>query len=125
MKHEELEQISHYVTEKAAQGLVVDHELAAAKIHRALAMRIIKSSKSKYYQYALEHFQRAKELYEQNGQDREWSFIVARIREDHSRKCSFIGAFETIAAGKKLESPESFESRVQKRWRKQISEFKE
>lgn len=124
VKHEELEQISHYVTEKAAQGLVVDHEWAAAKIYRALAMRIIKSSKSKYYQYALEHFQRAKELYEKSGQDREWSFIVARVREDHSRKYSFIGAFEAIAAGEKLESPESFESRVQKRWRKQISEFK-
>jgi len=121
-KHEELEEISHYVTEKAGDGLIRNHKQAAAKIYRALGMRIIKSGKSKYYQYALEHFQKAKELYEKNDQNRKWSSVVAIVRKNHSRKYSFINDFETIATGGNLESPESFESRVQKRWKKQISE---
>lgn len=123
-KHEDLEQISHYVTEKAAKELTMNHKQAAAKIHRALGMRIIKSGKSKYYRYALEHFQKAKELYEKSGQNRKWSSVVASVRENHSRKYSFISNFEAIAAGGNLETPESFESRVQKRWKKQISEYK-
>jgi len=122
VKHEDLEQISHYVTEKAAKGLVRNHTQAAAKTRRALGMRIIKSGKSKYYQYALEHFQKAKELYEKSGQNQKWLSLVGIVRKNHSRKHSFTADFEAIVTGGKPEQPESFESRVQKRWRKQISE---
>ena len=119
-KHENIEKIGHYVTEGGAKGLVRNHKPSAAKIYRALGMRIIKSGKSKYYQAALEHFQKAKELYEKSGQNQKWSSIVAIVRKNHYRKYGFINDFETIVTDGKLESAESFESKVQKRWKRQI-----
>ena len=120
-KHKDLEQVSHYVTEKAAKALARKHIPAAAKIYRASGMRIIKSGKSKYYQYALEHFREAKKLFEKSGQNRKWSALVGNVRKNHSRKYGFIGNFEAIVSGKKPKSPESFESRTKKRWKQQTS----
>lgn len=120
-KHEDLEEIGHYITERAAKALAKKHIPAAAKIYRALGMRIIKSGKSKYYLYALEHFRETRKLYEKSGQNQKWSAIVANLRKNHSRKYSFIGYFEAIVSGKTPESPDSFESRVKKRWKKQTS----
>jgi len=85
-------------------------------------MRIIKSGKSKYYQYALEHFQKAKGLYEKTGEKQKWSALVGIVRKNHSRKYSFISDFEAVVAGNKPKSPESFESRAKKRWKKQTSD---
>ena len=116
-KHEELERIGHYVTENAAKALAKRHIPAAAKIYRALGMRIIKSGKSKYYQYALEHFREARKLYEKSGQNRKWSAIVGNVRKNHSRKYSFIGDFEDIVSDKKPKTPDSFESKAKKRWK--------
>ncbi|UCE08291.1 MAG: hypothetical protein JSW07_09830 [bacterium] len=118
---EQLEDLSHFTTEKAAKGLAKKHGLAAAKIYSALGMRILKKAKSKYYQYALEHFRRANKLYEKVGRDRLWMDLVERVRQDHSRKYSFIGDFEKIVAGRPLKRQESFETRALKRWKKQIS----
>ena len=50
-----------------------------------------------------------------------WLSLVDRVRQDHSRKYSFIGDFEEIAAGKRPEPPESFEKRARKRWKKQTA----
>ena len=121
VKHEDLEHISHYVTEKAAKILTKTYPHTAAKIHRALGMRLVKAGKSKYYQYALEHFQKAKTLYEKSGRQQEWSTLVDNVRKNHARKYSFINRFEAIASGKTLKSPDSFERRIQKRWQKQTS----
>lgn len=120
-KHEELEDVSHYYSEGAAKGLAKHHKQAAAKVYRALGMRIVKAGKSKYYQHALAHLQKARKLYEKTGQAEQWQSIVCMIRRDHSRKSSFIGPFEVIAAGGKQDSPASFERIVQKRWKKQTS----
>ena len=121
---DELEKISHYTTEKAAKGLTRKHAQAAAKIYAALGMRIIKSGKSKYYGYALEHFRNSKKLYEKAGCEQMWLALVDRVRKDHSRKYSFIGDFEEIAAGHRPELPESFEKRAKKRWEKQTLKLK-
>jgi len=118
---EQLEELSHYTTEKAAKGLVKKHGMAAAKIYSALGMRILKKGKSKYYRYALEHFRNTCKLYENAGRDQLWMDLVERVRRDHSRKYSFIGDFERIVAGHPLKKPESFETRALKRWKKQIS----
>lgn len=115
-----LEQFSHHTTEKAANGLAKKHELAAAKICSALGMRIVKKGKSKYYQYALEHFRKACKLYEKAGRDQLWIDIVEKVRRDHSRKYSFIGYFEEIVDRRPQKRPESFEKRALKRWKKQI-----
>jgi uncharacterized Zn finger protein len=118
---EQLEELSHFTTEKAAKGLNKKHGLAAAKIFSALGMRIVKKGKSKYYQYALEHFRKACKLYEKAGRNQLWIDIVERVRRDHSRKYSFIGYFEEIVDRRPLKKPESFETKALKRWKKQIS----
>ena len=118
---EQLEELSHFTTEKAAKGLAKKHGLAAAKIFSALGMRILKKGKSKYYQYALEHFRKAGKLYRKAGRDLLWMDLVEIVRRDHSRKYSFIADFEKIVDLRPLKKPESFETRAQKRWKKQIS----
>jgi uncharacterized Zn finger protein len=116
---EQLEGLSHFVTEKAAKGLAKKHGLTAAKIYAALGMRIVKKGKSKYYQYALEHFRTACKLYEKVGRNQLWTDIVERVRRDHSRKYSFIPDFEEIVDRRTQKRPESFEIRALKRWKKQ------
>jgi tetratricopeptide (TPR) repeat protein len=118
---EQLEELSHYTTEKAAKGLTKIHGLAAAKIYSASGMRILKKGKSNYYRYALEHFRMVQKLYKKAGRDQFWIELVERVRRDHSRKYSFIPDFEKLVAGRPLKKPESFKTRAKKRWKKQIS----
>jgi tetratricopeptide (TPR) repeat protein len=122
VEHDKLEQISHYITEKAAKGLAKKHCRAAAKIYGAMGMRILKKRKSKYYWHALEHFRKTGKLYKKAGHEQVWVSLVDRVRKDHSRKYSFIGDFEKIVEGRVPESPETFEKRVRKRWVKQTSD---
>jgi tetratricopeptide (TPR) repeat protein len=118
---EALEGVSHYVNEPVAKALARRHPLAAAKIHCALAMRIVVAGKSKYYTYALEHLEQAKKLYEKNGQEESWQSLVARLRQDHSRKHSLMGGFEAIVAGRPTSRSRSFEQRMRTKWKKQSS----
>jgi hypothetical protein len=60
-------------------------------------------------------------LYKKAGRDQLWLDLVGRVRRNHSRKYSFIPDFEKIVAGRPLKKPESFKTRVLKRWKKQIS----
>ncbi|MDD4890520.1 MAG: hypothetical protein PHU85_11385 [Phycisphaerae bacterium] len=118
---EELEGISHYSTEKAATSLEPRHGLAAAKLRYAMAMRILDAGKSKYYPAALEHLRAARDLYGKGGQEPAWQSVVARVREDHSRKRGFMSSFEEIVAGDDRPAAESFEDRARRRWRDQTS----
>ncbi len=93
VEHDKLEQISHYITEKAAKGLAKKHCQAAAKIYGAMGMHILKKGKSKYYRYAQEHFRRARKLYKKVDHEQMWASLVDRVRKNHSRKYSFIGDF--------------------------------
>ena len=121
-KHEDLESISHYSTEKAAQGLERKYPTEAAKIYRAMGKRIVKAKKSKYYGAALSHFLKTKKLYLDIGRREEWLSLVENVRRDHYRKYSLMGDFEELVSGNYPESPESFEERTRKRWEKQISD---
>jgi tetratricopeptide (TPR) repeat protein len=118
---EEIEQISHYVTEKAANGLVTKHASAALKVYCALGTRILKAGKSKYYQHALKHFREAKRLAGKSSQERLWQDAVDEIRTQHSRKYGFIADFENLVAGTPRQPVEPFEERARKRWKKQTS----
>jgi uncharacterized Zn finger protein len=60
--HQELESPSHHVTENVATELARQHRAAAARIYRALALRLLKAGKSKYYGFALEHLRPAHRL---------------------------------------------------------------
>jgi tetratricopeptide (TPR) repeat protein len=117
-KDEELESLSHYQTEPAARGLKQKHFPAAAKVYRALAMRILKAGKSKYYSIAIKHFKELRILYKKIGCEKEWSSLVESIRKGHSRKYSFINKFEKMLSG---EYPKSFVEKARKRWERQIS----
>ncbi len=122
--HEELESLSHYVTEKAASGLARKHPAAAAKIYRALALRILKAGKSKYYAFALAHLRTAKRLYEGLGDHAEWRAIIDEVRRDHARKRGFMTSLEEIVSGRAPKRLESFAERTRRRWREQTSRRK-
>ena len=98
------------------------HPPAAAKIYRALAMRILKAGKGKYYSFALEHLRPAKRLYDKLGERGQWHTIVDEIRRDHARKRGFVAAFEDIAEGRKVKPPESFADRSRRRWKQQTTD---
>ena len=118
----DIEKISHYILEEAATNFVEDHLLAAAKIYRALGMRIVKRGKSKHYRIALEHLEKAKQLYIESDEEANWFSLVEIIRKDHSRKYSFIGDFEKVVTGDylKYKTRNSFKERTRRRWEKQI-----
>jgi tetratricopeptide (TPR) repeat protein len=96
----ELEAMSHYTTEPAAKRLAGPHPDAAAKVYRALGMRILNAGKSQYYWAALADFQEAKRCYAQAGLVHEWEALVLEVRRAHFRKYGFMPGFERIAASK-------------------------
>ena len=119
-KTSELESLSHYCTEPAAKGLAKNAPLAAAKLYRALGLRIVNAGKSKYYGAALNHFEQARDLYWGAGCASEWEELVQIVRTAHSRKSGFLSAFDQIVSGK-FRPPPSFADRAQKQWRKLAS----
>ncbi len=113
----ELEAQSHYCTEPAAEGLKKRDPLAAAKLHRALGLRIVNAGKSKYYREALEHFEKCRDLYCAAGQPAEWNAVVQFVRTAHFRKSGFVSAFEKIVSGKSGRLP-GFAEQAQDRWKR-------
>ena len=105
-----LEDLSHYRTEPAAKKLESRDREAAAKLYRALGLRILNSRKSKYYDEALDHFDRARECLV-----KEWDSLVSKVRSDHGRKTSFIGRFEVLLSRGTLPKAPSFLERARKR----------
>lgn len=110
---QELEDLSHYTTEPAAAHLEKDHPAVAARLHRALALRILNARKSKYYAAALTNLERAKTCFQRAGKTDEWTLLLASLRKDHSRKIWFIQQLEKLEAG--LTEP-TFLERVRRRW---------
>lgn len=88
----------------------------AAKVYRALGMRILNARKSKYYDAALLNFEDAKRCYERSGLHREWAALVADVRRAHHRKAGFMGAFERLIAGQAPSDEPSFLARARSRW---------
>lgn len=116
----ELEAVSHYSLEPAAKGLTKPEPLAAAKLYRALGLRIVNAGKSKYYDEALRHLQKACDLYGKVGEVSEWEGLVQMVRTAHSRKVGFLVAFERIVAGEPPRSS-SFGSQARERWKRLTS----
>ena len=116
----ELEVLSHYCTEPAAKGLAKRDALAAAKLHRALGLRIVNVGKSKYYSEALGHFEEARDLYHEAGHPEEWTAVVKFLRTAHSRKSGFLSDFEVIVTRKSKRVP-SFAKEAQAKWKRLAS----
>jgi tetratricopeptide (TPR) repeat protein len=120
LKPSELEALSHFCTEPAAKGLARRDTLAGAKLYYALGSRILHAGKSKYYGAALEHFEKARDLFRQAGRSSEWQVLAAGVRTANFRKKGFLAEFELIISGKSKRSP-SFAKQAQQRWKRMSS----
>ncbi len=116
VKVADLERLSHYVTEPAAERLAKPHPAVAAKLFRALCMRILKAGKSNYYLEALSNLKKARDCYGKVGLDTEWHALTDEIRRDHKRKSSFMPGFERIVAGTDSAREPSFLDRARQRY---------
>lgn len=112
----ELEGLSHYLTEPAARRLAKIHPDVAAKLYRALGMRILNAKKSKYYSAALSNFANAKRCYERAGLKSAWQAVVAEVRGAHQRKVGFLADFNRLVTGKGSREEPSFLDRARSRW---------
>lgn len=112
----QLENLSHYVTEPAAERLAKSHPGVAARVFRALCMRIIDAGKSRYYDAALSNLEKAKSCYQRAGLDAQWQALVAEIRQCHHRKSGFMPGFERIVRGAGPGKEPSFLDRARGRW---------
>jgi tetratricopeptide (TPR) repeat protein len=112
----ELEGLSHYVTEPAAKHLARTHPAVAAKVFRALCVRILYAAKSKYYHEALANLEEARRCYQAAGLDERWRELVTEIRREHHRKSGFMPGFEAIVAGKRARIEPSFLDRARTQW---------
>jgi len=63
----ELEQVSHHVLEPAAQMLQKAHADSAARLWRAMGMRIVNAGKSRYYQAAPRKLRAGQAVLRQGG----------------------------------------------------------
>jgi hypothetical protein len=117
----ELEDISHYTMEPAAEGLAKAHPDAAAKVYVALGFRILNAKKSKYYAAAIRDLQKAKRCYQRGDLDKDWNVVVATIRSEHRRKVGFMSDFEQVVSGEADHPKPSFLDKAQERWRQQRS----
>jgi uncharacterized protein DUF6880 len=112
----QLESLSHYTTEPAAQRLSNSHPALAARLFRAMCIRILAAGKSKYYSAALSNIGKAKACYEKAGLDAQWQALAAEIRRDHHRKPGFMPGFERILRGSKTSAEPSFLDLAKRRW---------
>lgn len=114
---DELEGMSHYTTEPAAEMLADGHPALAARVFRALGLRILNAKKSKYYGAALANFEHARDCYAAADQRMAWDALVAQVRQEHGRKYSFMPDFERVVDGGPAEEPRpSFLERARSRW---------
>jgi uncharacterized Zn finger protein len=104
------------VTEPAAERLAKTHPGVAAKIFRALCVRIIDAGKTKYYDAALANLEKAKGCYVNAGLDAQWQALAAEIRREHFRKSAFMPGFETMVRDVRPEKEPSFPDRARGRW---------
>lgn len=112
----ELEDVSHYFTQPAAKRLAKTHPDVAAKIYRALGMRILNAGKSKYYGAALSNLEKSKRCFERAGGESAWQAVVAEVRGAHHRKSGFMQEFDRLVAGRRSGVKPSFLDRARDRW---------
>jgi uncharacterized Zn finger protein len=112
--------IIHYTTEPAAEKLDKSHSDGAAKLFQAMALRILNAGKSKYYDAALEHLDSARKCFETVGLGKSWDVLVAKIRNEHRRKWSFMPDFEALLSREALPERQSFLDRARERRARQF-----
>lgn len=116
----ELENISHYRTEPLARKLERSYPDISARVYRALCMRIVNAGKSKYYDAALDHIERAKKCYVKAGRNADWQVVVADVRNRHFRKKGFMSGFEDIVTGTSRHVEPPFLERAKTHWPRKL-----
>ncbi len=112
----DLEGLSHFAMEPVARRLAKQNAALAAKVYRALGMRILNEKKSRYYDEALVHFENAMRCYRRAGLGLAWETVVTEVRETHGRKHAFMPGFERLLAGQGPSREPSFLERARGRW---------
>ncbi len=112
----DLEDLSHYTTEPLARKLERSQPDIAARVYRALCMRIVNAGKSKYYDAALDNIEHAKKCYTKAGLDAEWETVVSDVRKRHFRKKGFMTGFEEIVSDAPKRDEPPFLERAKARW---------
>lgn len=111
-----LETVSHYVLEPAATRLEETNPGVAARLWRAVGMRVVNAGKSKYYDAATRSLARARRCYEQAGLTADWQQVVSLVRGRHHRKTGFMPGFEAMVEGSGDGVEPSFLERAKARW---------
>ena len=119
-----LQSLSHYVTEPAAERLAKTHPGIAARLFRAMCMRVVNAGKSRYYHAALSNLEKAKICYQKAGLDTQWKVLAAEIRQEHRRKSGFMPGFEKVVGGKGPSREPSFLDRARGNWASRVSRTK-
>ncbi|MGH9345432.1 MAG: DUF6880 family protein, partial [Terriglobia bacterium] len=112
----ELEALSHYVMEPAAKALAKAQPAIAARLFRAMCVRILNAGKSKYYDASLANIGEARRYYLAAGLSDQWELLVTEIRRNHYRKSAFMPGFEAIAAGKRAREKQTYLDKAYSQW---------
>ena len=94
---EELVELSHYTTDRRRSGSK-SHPLLAAKLHVAMALRILEAKKSQYYEAALRSLGKVRRLLLE-GQAGAWEALVAEIRSS-TAQTAFMPGFSGRGGGR-------------------------
>jgi hypothetical protein len=113
---DDLQRLSHFVLEPAAQSLDRTHPRCAARLWCAAGLRVVNAGKSKYYPAALKNFARAKQCYHAAGLQADWLRVASEIRDRHSRKSGFMRGFEDLAGQAGPAVAPSFLENARARW---------
>ncbi len=112
----ELEDLGHDLNDRVAAYLDQPYPALAARVYRALGMRVLVARKSRYYDAALRNFADARRCYVAAGLEGPWNALVLAVRGVHSRKSGFMAGFERVVAGESLRVESSFLERARSRW---------
>ncbi len=112
----DLQRMSHFALEPAAESLEQAHPGAAARLWCAAGLRVVNAGKSKYYPAALENLARAKRCYVAAGLDADWLQVIDEVRARHSRKTGFMRGFEEVAGDTESAPAPSFLENARARW---------
>lgn len=107
--------LSHRATEPAARRLAKSHPELSAKLHAAMALRILEAKKSRYYGEALAHLEKARKLLLGARHAARWEALVREILDAHRRKTGFLPGFERLVGGRSTREP-SLRARAIRRW---------
>lgn len=114
--NDDLQRLSHFALEPAAESLEKTHPGCAARLWCAAGLRVVDAGKSKYYPAALENLGRARRCYQAAGLEADWLRVVSEIRDRHSRKSGFMRGFDEVVEEGGPGPEPSFLENARARW---------